>query len=522
MLANLAGFAINSPGYRRFRAGLPRPQDVQQSILDRYLRRNESTVFGRRHEFSRIRSLHDYQARVPLSTYDDYRHLIERIAAGEDGVLTRDPVRLLEPSSGSTSAAKWIPYTSTLQAEIRAAVAPWLFDLFVRSPALVGGPAYWSITPSLRGPGDVSTVVPVGFEEDSAYLGGAFGRLVAATLAVPGSVRHISDIDLFRRVTLLFLLSSRDLRLISIWHPAFLSLLLAPLPGLWDALLADISRGFRMRSPAIAIGADPRRARELSSLDPADLSRVWPGLRLISCWGDGQAATHLGELRSLFPGVEIQSKGLIATEAFVSLPFQDARPLAVASHFFEFLDPAGSAHPAWNLEVGGEYSVVVTTGGGLYRYQLHDRVQVTGFLKRTPCLRFLGKEDRVSDLFGEKLSEGFVAEALARVFADAGVAPRFALLAPDTGGETTRYLLFLEVEEELPPNLESALEAVLRENPHYEYCVRVGQLAPVQIVRARSGASGRYLERLGQRGQRLGDIKPSPLSVLAGWREVLR
>ncbi len=521
-LTNLAWFAVNGHGYYRYQAALSRMREVQETILARYLRRNEDTVIGRRHDFSRIRSVRDYQARVPLSSYDDYSTYVERIAAGEQHVLTREPVKLFELSSGTTRAAKWIPYTASLQAEFRRAVAPWIFDLFRRNPSLLGGPAYWSITPVVRRPTDKSAAIPVGFEEDSAYLGGVFKRLVDASLAVPGAVRHIQDVDLFRRLTLLFLLKSPELRLISVWHPTFLALLLAPLRSYWDELLGDIERGFRVLDPVINLPPDPRRARELSSIDPTDFFRLWPHLALISCWGDGHAEGHLAELRRLFPQAEIQSKGLIATEAFVSLPFREQKPLAVTSHFFEFLDSDGGAHLPWELEVGAVYSLVVTTGGGLYRYQLQDRVEVTGFLAQAPCLRFLGKEGRVSDLFGEKLSEGFVAEAIGRLLARVGIRPRFAMLAPETKDGTPRYLLFLEAADEPPPDFSPALEAALRENPHYAYCVQIGQLAPAQVLRVGGNAYDRYVARLSEHGQRLGDIKPSPLSPLSGWSDVFR
>jgi hypothetical protein len=44
--------------------------------------------------------------------------------------------------------------------------------------------------------------------------------------------------------------------------------------------------------------------------------------------------------------------------------------------------------------------VVITTGGGFYRYQLKDIVEVTGFLHPVPTFRFVGKEDNTVDLFG--------------------------------------------------------------------------------------------------------------------------
>jgi len=90
---------------------------------------------------------------------------------------------------------------------------------------------------------DESSSVPVGFEDDSSYLGGAKKRLVDTVMAVPSELRHIGEIGVFRYVTLLCLLRQRDLRLISIWHPSFILLLLDALPSCWDHLLEDIPHG---------------------------------------------------------------------------------------------------------------------------------------------------------------------------------------------------------------------------------------------------------------------------------------
>ena len=76
---------------------------------------------------------------------------IDRIGRGEANVLTAEPVRMFELSSGSTSASKMIPYTATLKAEFQRAIAPWIFDLYARHASLRGGPSYWSITPVTEG-----------------------------------------------------------------------------------------------------------------------------------------------------------------------------------------------------------------------------------------------------------------------------------------------------------------------------------------------------------------------------------
>jgi hypothetical protein len=510
---NLPWLAANLPGYLRFRQALAKPANTQRALLRQYLQANTATTFGKTHGFSQIRTAEEYRERVPLATWEDLAPWVERIVAGEMGILTRSPVRTLEPTSGSSTAAKLIPYTPVLQREIRRAVAPWIVDLYAHRPRLISGTAYWSITPLALEEEQTTGPVRVGFEDDTEYLGGFWSRLVDATLAVPGAVRHIRSMEAFRYTTLLFLLRRRDLSLISVWHPSFLTLLVGALPGFWESLLHDIERGTDRLAP------HPRRAAELRELTPDATARIWPRLGLISCWGDAHAALSLPELERTFPGVEIQPKGLLSTEGFVTIPFAGRWPLAIRSHFFEFLpEEGGDPRFAWELEEGEVYSVVLTTGGGLYRYRLQDRVRVEGFVKETPSLRFLGKEGHVSDLRGEKLHESFVASALARVFEQTGLTPRFAMLAPADEGPAG-YVLYFEAEES-PADLAERVDEELSANPHYRLCRALEQLAAVRIHRVERDAFSRYLDHCRNRGQRIGDVKPLALSPQGGWNEV--
>ncbi|HWN44862.1 MAG TPA: GH3 auxin-responsive promoter family protein [Thermoanaerobaculia bacterium] len=492
-MKSLPWLAANLPGHLRFRRSLGRPEAVQRSLLGSYLEANADTAFGRAHGFASIRTAEEYRERVPLLTGDELAPWVDRIAAGEARVLTRSPVRTLEPTSGSSATPKLIPYTPALQREIRRAVAPWIVDLYAHRPRLALGTAYWSITPLALDEERPAGPVRVGFEEDSEYLGGFWSRLADATLAVPGSVRHLRDPDTFRYATLRHLLLRRDLTVISVWHPSFLLLLLEALSRFWDALIRDVG------------------GSELERLSPDVPTRIWPKLGLISCWGDAHAALSLPELARAFPGVEIQPKGLLATEGFVTIPFGGAWPLAVRSHFFEFIpEEEGDPRFAWELEEGRVYSVVLTTGGGLYRYRLEDRVRVEGFVERTPSLRFLGKGGHVSDLRGEKLHESFVAGALARVFDRTGITPRFALLAPADDGPAG-YVLYLETET-MPAGLAEDLDRELSANPHYRLSRALGQLAAARCQRVAAGAYSRYLDHCRLRGQRTGDVKPLALS----------
>ncbi len=531
LLAHAAWLGSSVAEYGRFRNALRNPAAAQRDLLMRYLRDNADTAFGRKFGFGNIHSVGEYQRRVPLSDYERYAPLIDRVVMGDSAVLTAESVDRLVPTSGSTHARKLIPYTAALRREFSRAISAWIVDLYRQHPSLAFGPAYWSISPIGSFVADRQNAVPIGFDDDTEYFGRAARRLVQSTLAVPSAVRFINDMESFRYVTLAFLLRARDLRLISVWHPSFLALLLASLGGYWESLIRDIRDG-TLSPPAdlptsmpksfkAGMQPDPRRAGELSRVQPSDFANIWRHLGLISCWGDGHSSEYLGELRRAFPHAAIQFKGLVATEGIVTLPFGDSHPLAVRSHFFEFVSDDGRAHLAHEIETGGEYSVVLTTGGGLYRYQLHDRVRVVGRCWRTPSLAFLGKEGGVCDRFGEKLSPRFVACALDRLFAEQHLQPAFALLAPEVDHGRWRYVLHVDLAGVVPPGLADALERALGQNPHYRYCVALGQLLPATVSRTAQGALGRYIDELCRRGQRAGEIKPSPLNAEPGWSTLL-
>lgn len=551
--ANVLWAASGLRARRLYRAALGRPEPAQWMLLERYLRENRKTAFGRVHGFDGVlaaaggsvsttseatarRLAAAYKERVPISTYDDLEPLIERVRAGEAGVLTSAPVTRLVPSSGSTAAAKLVPSTAAGQRELSRAVDAWIGDLFLTQPVLMTGPAYWSISPAVRA--DLSGAVPVGFDSDSAYLGSIRQALARAIVAVPDIVAGVHDGDAFRYVTLLFLVRARGLRLVSIWHPTFLTRLLDGLIVWFDRIVRDLADGTvtppshvdgpLRRGLQRQLGRHRRRAAELERLHSPDPSAIWPSLAAVSCWADGPAAPYAKELERFFPRAQLQPKGLIATEGMVTIPFAGRHPLAVSSHFFEFVEsegreesvaPSRKVRLAHELEAGREYTVLLTTGSGLYRYRLGDRVEVDGWVERTPSLRFIGKDDRVSDCFGEKLSDGFVAGVIDRLFE--GARPRFAMLAPERTPAGIAYTLFVETDDSTQAALPAALEGALRRNPHYAWCVDVGQLRPSRVLFVGPNADRAYVDTCVSRGQRLGDVKPVSLHREGGWQAVL-
>ena len=166
-----------------------------------------------------------------------------------------------------------------------------------------------------------------------------------------------------------------------------------------------------------------------------------------------------------------------------------------------------------DLEPGKTYEIVVTTAGGLYRYKLGDRALVTSFLEETPCFRFVGRTGLVSDLRGEKLTDEFVASCIRRLNGNF----TFAMLAPSIDSDPPYYTLF--IEGDCRSSLAWEFESHLRENPHYANAVDLGQLGSVRLLRIAANAYEIYSDHLVRQGSRLGEIKPSALSMCSRWAD---
>ena len=197
------------------------------------------------------------------------------------------------------------------------------------------------------------------------------------------------------------------------------------------------------------------------------------------------------------------------------------RSAALRSHFLEFL-PANSDQTklVHELTIAQRYQVVITTGGGLYRYRTGDWVQVTGQLQRCPLVRFVGR-DATTDLVGEKLSDQFVGAALQRLLGETDAPVSFALLVPDV--DRCRYRLFMQTSKHLHPSvsideLSGRLDQLLSENPYYRQARELGQLPAPQLVvdsSAEHALQALYTSIAIFHGSRPGSLKPVALETNA-------
>src|SRR5262249_36009711 len=224
--------------------------------------------------------------------------------------------------------------------------------------------------------------------------------------------------------------------------------------GIPDDIRAKLSRRLR---------PEPELARTLSAVAdrtgtiyPRDLRGSSPFL--IGTWTGGSVGAYMRRLPMYFGQAPVRDIGLVASEGRMTIPLADGTPsgvLDVQSHYFEFLpeEESDSVRPtvlsADEVELGCRYFILLTTSYGLYRYNICDLVQVTGFHNGTPLVEFLSKGANFSNVTGEKLSEYQVIKAMAELCRSFDLKLTSYSMAPCWNNSRPYYGLFLE-KSDLP------------------------------------------------------------------------
>ena len=503
----------------RYKSQLPcsKVAIIQQEILLDILNNNRFTEYGMTYHFSDIDTVESYQSKVPVVTYDDLSIQIDRMVHGETSVLCSEEVLAFEPTGGSTSGSKLIPYTASSLLSFGVALKAWLCDLLDNRPAIKAGSAYWAVSPALRSREFTPGNIPIGLESDAEYFGVSLMKDILSTLAFPVTLSTVDDFDEWRYLTLRYLLAADDLSFISVWSPTYILNLVDALKNDYQRLATDIASGcISLNKEALTVAhqsllvADPQRADVIlraCSGGTVDINALWPRLDTLSCWLHASSSSYKNQLENYFPGVYIQPKGLLATEGIVSIPMvkYGNAALTINSGFYEFVDPKGEVSLAHELVEDVIYSVLLTNNSGLYRYDIGDLVKVVGYFDSVPLLEFIGRHHSYTDICGEKLSESFVYNTMKDI-------QGFALLMPSH--EDKKYYLFLDSSEfELSSGREAVirLDLALKSNPQYRYARQISQLSSICSVLV-NNPWDIYQNHELCNGRKLGEIKPVSLA----------
>jgi hypothetical protein len=384
--------AAFAPTARSLRHSHARAPQAQARLLRELAARSARTAYGRHYG---VRTAEDFRARLPVVTWSDVAPWMAHQMEREGRVVVDEPVRFYEKTSGSSGPAKHVPYTASLLRSFARAFAAWAHDVLARGPRLRTGQMYFCVSPSFAPAETTAHGVPVGLEDDADYLGPALRAILSPFFVAPPGAARERDPSLFKRAVCTHLARAPGLEIMSVWNPSFLAVLLD-----WiEEHRADVAADLRARR-------DPRGDALASSR--IDWARLWPELKLVSCWASASAEPLAKVLARRLPHVTMQPKGLLATEAPLTIPSFAAGgfvPL-VDDVFYELEEDGASAasprrgqhhtaggplHLLHEAQPGKTYALIISQRGGLARYRIGDRVRVSHFYGTTPCLDFVGR-----------------------------------------------------------------------------------------------------------------------------------
>ncbi|HKW93513.1 MAG TPA: GH3 auxin-responsive promoter family protein [Methylomirabilota bacterium] len=463
------------------------PGAVQERALRQLVAMASDTEFGLAHGFEGIRSIAEYQERVPVRDYPQMQPWLARAAAGENGITWPGHCRDWVKTSGTTSGDKLIPVTR--EAFLGQRKGGW--DAFLRAASLAGGRTL------MGGPtlflGGSTALRPLGRTTRVGDLSGLVaGRLPLGFRGLYSPGRAAASItDWERRLeAVATLAASQDLRLLS------------GMPS-WLVILFE-----RIARPAEAEG---RRLRSLGDL--------WPNLRVLIHGGVAfapYAAVFEEWLGRRLDRVEVYP----ASEGFVAVQTEPAGGLTLMLDygiFYEFVpvedlgSPTPRRHTVSEVELGRPYAVVMSTPAGLWSYTLGDTVRFTA---RDPLrLVITGRTRHYVNAFGENVIVEEVERALVRACGrteaeavEFTVAPRFPTAEEPRGGH--EWLVEFRVPPTEPEDFVRVLdEALASLNTDYrtKRSGSVGMVGPEVIVLP-PGTFYRWMRRAG----RLGDQHKIP------------
>ncbi len=129
------------------------PVSAQQMVLKRLVAIYAETDYGNEHHADKTRTLQDFRQNFPISTYSDYKSLIDRVMQGETKLLlNEEPIGWAITRGTTKGETKFVPITPTdLKMRISAgravlnyAVSSQRFDIFsgvnlnLNFPSVVG------------------------------------------------------------------------------------------------------------------------------------------------------------------------------------------------------------------------------------------------------------------------------------------------------------------------------------------------------------------------------------------------
>ncbi|MFX1250627.1 MAG: GH3 auxin-responsive promoter family protein [Promethearchaeota archaeon] len=477
---------------------LENPMAQQEQFLLRELNRQAETYYGRKYGFGKIRSIEDFQDRVPLTTFNDYQPYFKRIQEGETDLLFKDKIVAWLLTSGTTSEPKMVPFTDYM--EHRLGMAPVsLYLSYIEENPRENVKCLSGKFLSIVADPDVGRVngLPVGYVSGVALAIKAKSKL-AASMFTPS----------------LEVLMEKD----------------------WDKKYWGISQEATKQNVSLIAGLPVYIVDYLSKLDldhkyrlglgTQTIPDIWPNLKLM-IWSGAKLEGYTSRLTDIV-GDQVDFReaygatepGLIAYQRgqepgmvpVVGNNFMEFIPLAewraVEAEELNYQDFPFTFHTFQDVKPGIDYVIVLTTVGGMYRYIIGDTVR---FCRSDfPRFNWSGRLTWYSNIAVERMNFSHVEQAI-DMLADLIGCP-ISNFSYATSYEPPQYSFIIEPDgipaytDEIATLLDECLMEI---NAEYHFCRERKLLVAPKATIVPSGTYG-LLERIKiqEKANRIGQFKP--------------
>lgn len=462
------------------------PMKYNTELLMKILEDNKDTEYGLKYDFANIKSIEDYQAKVPVTDYDSYADYIYRMTEnGEKNLITAYDIIHYAKSSGTMGNPKRIP-VSSLHHEINIKYDyEYLFSLFAEKEGID-----WIQYPFLNLTELSISTLPSGdsYGSISGKIMTGFGDQLSDFITSPIEALIPSIKTDTRYVHARFGLVNPDIRYTV---TSFVSLFLESLRYLrnnWELLVDDIEKGTIDESVKMPeevresllrkIEPMPERAAELRKIfeegfDEPVVPKIWPNMLLLIGCGSGGFAHYVEKIKEFTgPDIEFALIGITASEGLFSLFVELDNPDAILipdSMFYEFLpvdadEDYSKIVTLDKLEVGKDYEIITTNLSGFYRYRMKDIVRCVGMYNNTPKVEFLYRRDQCLCLMGEKVNEENLRDAVYKTEEELGFNLVDFSVYANHHASPMRYVFLMEVEDMPDDVTKKLVHEVLNKN----------------------------------------------------------
>ncbi len=404
---------------------------AQDKTLRGILKYAKDTEYGKEHKFSEILKAKSpdelfkaFSENVKVNDYEDLRPFINRHMHGEENILFPGKPQMYATTSGTTSEPKWIPITHKYFSDVYGRMNKmWLSSLISANRHSFAGGVVSIVGKAIEG-----------YAPDGTVYGSVSGvsftncpEFVKVAYSSPAEVFEIKDYRARYYTIMRFGIEYNSTVLITA-NPSTIVEMQNNVNEFYEDYINDIENGTLKEDldipqhvrEALKSRMKPNhaRAQELRDLK-AKYGEVlpkhyWPDMAVVNTWHCGNTKIYLDKIKNSFPASTKQIEfGYFASECRAGLVLNEGEDTTLFAHmhYFEFIkeedldNPNPTFLPLSKLEKGKRYCMYVTTCSGLYRYNMNDLVQVTGFDGTIPMIQFIQKVNGIITLTGEKLHE---------------------------------------------------------------------------------------------------------------------